>query len=218
MLLWIYCIYVSFFRVQQKNLSPFGCTIDNVVSDFEDVYIEKISGIAIVATDFFILGLYIIKIVQLSCHIPKRQDSTNSIIIKTRLRFILCKLLVISLVMELFFVIINIGYGVNDTHIFMFIFNYICLCLDGIISMKGIFLMLQSNSQEFEKYARFFKCSCLIDEVSKTGVDTEEMNSDNECLKAIGSVVTDNISTNIEQLNYEHPSETSDLRISVTNM
>ena len=203
----IYAIYISFFLVKQTTVSPFGCSLDASIHSLQDLQ-QKIVIFIIIATDWMVLFLYIFKIVQLSCNVSNRNDAENSVVIKRRLRLILSKIFIMSIVMEATFIMTSIGFAINDQIIAMITFNRISICLDAIISMKGLFLMLEENGDELESYAKWCHCTCLIDTNQSTISNTkQDINSDIIQLDGIGSPRTDNISINIEHLRYDNPSE-----------
>lgn len=188
--------YVAFFNTTSINTLPFGCGIDRFLSHLE----SQICVISVIATDWIVLSLYIFKIMQLSLGISKKDNSENSLVINRRLKFILSKLLILSLLMEMTFLMGCIGLTINDSVTTMIVFNRIAFCLDGIISMKGLFLMLEANSDELENYFQICKCRCLL------GVEPKIKNGDVN--KNRTSVInTTDVSIKLEHVKYEDPSE-----------
>ena len=196
-----FSIYVVIYFVPWIRQSPFGCGMDTLLSSIE----SRVTVASVIATDWIVLSLYIFKIVQLSFGVSRRNNKDNSMVVTKRLTSILSKLLILSLLMEMTFLMGSVGLTVNDTVVPMIIFNRMCLCLDGIVSMKAIFLMLQANSEELEGYMRLCKCVCLLDMESEIDNNHDKAQLDQE--NVVSVVCTNNESTKVEHIKYDDPSE-----------
>lgn len=163
-------IYVALFTIvglETRVTKNYGCR------ELYDPLLASIGLIMVLLLDWFVLYLYISQIYKLSNNL-KRYNQTASV---QRLQYILTKILFLSIIMEIPFVLC--AFSIFSLDILKLI-GIIFSAADGVANIACLSLMLEYNKDKYDKFLKFVNKTCCCNVVCVNASENgDSINGDN---------------------------------------